>query len=67
MKHKIKPGTHRSRTEAFIEWAAEHAPQVYAIQEADAVRHLEQLEREERQLARALKKKGRKALDDVPF
>lgn len=67
VKHRIKPSKRRSRTEAFFEWAAEHSGDVYAIQEADAVRHLEQLEQQERQLARALKKKGRKALDDVPF
>lgn len=66
MKGKIKPGKHRSRTEAFVEWAAEHSADVYAIQEADAIRHLEQLEQQERQLARALRKGG-KALEDVPF
>lgn len=70
VKHRIKPGKHRSRTEAFVEWAAEHAGDVYAIQEADAERHLLELEKQERQLARALKKGGRalEDLDDeVPF
>ncbi|HKY36501.1 MAG TPA: hypothetical protein VJN18_11215 [Polyangiaceae bacterium] len=59
VKHKIKPSKHRSRTEAFFEWAAEHTGDVYAIQEADAVRHLQVLERQEKQLARALRKPTR--------
>jgi hypothetical protein len=59
VKHKIKPGPRRTRTEAFYEWIAEHQAQVYEIQEADAVRALEQLEQEERRLSRALKKAGR--------
>ncbi len=58
-----------ARTEAFFEWAAEHAGDVYAIQEADAVRHLAELERQERALSRAVRKGGRalSALDAVPF
>jgi hypothetical protein len=69
VKQRIKPGKHRSRTEAFFEWAAEHAADVYAIQEADAVRHLAELERQERALSRAVRKGGRalSALDAVPF
>lgn len=71
VKHKVKAGRHRSRTEAFFEWAAEHPSQVYEIQEADAVRAIEQLEREERKLAGALRKGGKglrvAMLDTVPF
>ena len=67
VKSRIKPGKHRSRTEAFVEWAAEHSADVYAIQEADAIRHLEQLEQQERQLARALRKGGKALKDEVPF
>lgn len=77
VKHRIKPGKRRTRTEAFLEWAAEHTSEVYAIQEADAVRALEQLEREERRLAGQVKKATRyrkkspeelaKLLADVPF
>lgn len=66
VKGRIKGSKRRSRTEAFAEWAAEHLAEVYAIQEADAVAHLEQLEEQERKLASALKRGG-KALDDVPF
>jgi hypothetical protein len=71
VRHKVKAGKHRSRTEAFFEWAAEHPAQVYEIQEADAVQALERLEREERRLAGALRKggKGLRAamLEAVPF
>lgn len=59
MKHKIKAGPRRSRTEAFVEWANEHPSEVYEIQEADAERALRQLEEEERRLAREVKKAGR--------
>ncbi len=59
VKHKIKPTQRRTRTESFYEWVAEHQAQIYEIQEADAVRALEQLEQEERRLSRELKKAGR--------
>jgi hypothetical protein len=59
VKHKIKAGPRRTRTEAFLEWAHDHAGEVYAIQEADAERALVELEREERRLARELGKAGR--------
>jgi|SRR3990172_312214 len=71
VKHRIKPGRHRSRTEAFAEWAAEHVSDVYRIQEADAEAHLLKLERDERRLAGALAKPGRyrepAGLEAVPF
>lgn len=71
VRHKIKGGKHRSRTEAFAEWAAEHVAQVYAIQEADAERHLQEMERAERKLAGALRKPGNyrepAGLEAVPF
>ena len=59
VKAKIKGGPRRSRTEEFLEWAQEHAGEVYAIQEADAERALLELEKEERRLSRELKKAGR--------
>jgi hypothetical protein len=47
-------GSGRSRTEAFLEWAAhEHAGEVYAIQEADAERALVEFERGASRGARA--------------
>lgn len=55
VKHKIKAGPRRTRTEAFLEWAHEHSGEVYAIQEADAERALLELEREERRLSRDVK------------
>lgn len=55
IKHKIKGGSRRTRTEAFYEWAAEHQSKVYEIQEADAERALVALEAEERKLAREVK------------
>jgi hypothetical protein len=70
MKHKIRPRGRTPRTEAFFEWAAEHPAQVYEIQEADAVRHLEELERKERVLAGALKRARYvepPGLEAVPF
>lgn len=67
VRAKIKAGPRRSRTEAFFEWAAEHPAQVYEIQEADAVRQLEQLERKERELARAVRRRSAAALSAVPF
>lgn len=59
VKHRIKAGARRTRTEAFLEWAAEHPADVIAIQERDAERAIEKLEREERLLSRELKKAGR--------
>lgn len=68
VKHRIKGGARRSRTEAFLEWAAEHTGDVYAIQEADAERHLVELERRERQLAKAMRRRPTRAeLAAVPF
>lgn len=59
VKHKIKAGPRRSRTEAFVEWATEHPSEVYEIQEADAERALRELEAEERRLTREMKKTAR--------
>lgn len=56
VKRKIKGSPRRSRTEAFLEWAAENKAEVWAAAERDAARHLEELEREERELAKQLKK-----------
>lgn len=70
VKGRIKAGKHRSRTEAFFEWAAEHTADVYAIQERDAETRIAELEREERALSKALRKtgpSGRRALEAVPF
>lgn len=77
VKGKIRGSGRRSRTEAFYEWVAENAPDVYRIQEEDAERALEQLEREERRLQAELRKASRyrgrspeelrELLADVPF
>lgn len=76
VKRRIKAGPRRSRTEAFYEWVAEHPSEVFEIQEADAARELERLEREERRLHGEMRKAGRykgspevlrKRLADVPF
>lgn len=79
---RVKRGLPRkeraSRTEVFMEWVAEHADEVAAIQADEDFRALAELEREERRLARELRKpRGRKSvermraelaeLDDVPF
>lgn len=58
VKGKIKAGPRRSRTEAFLEWAAEHRAEVWAAAEAQVARELEELERQERDLSRQLKKKA---------
>jgi hypothetical protein len=77
VKHKIKAGPRRTRTEAFLEWAAEHPSDVYQIQEADTERALVALEKEERRMSQDVKKAGRyskrsskelaEMLDAVPF
>lgn len=56
VKARIKPRARTSRTEVFAEWVAEHAADVYAIQEADAERALHELERQEVLLSKALKR-----------
>jgi hypothetical protein len=59
VKHKIKGGPRRTRTEAFLEWAAEHPSDVYQIQEADTERALVELEKEERRMAKDVAKSTR--------
>jgi hypothetical protein len=48
VKHKIKPGPRRSRTEAFFEWVAEHPSEVLEIQDRDASKWSQQLMRRQR-------------------
>lgn len=77
IKSKIRGSGRRSRTEAFYEWVGENSADVYRIQEEDAERALEQLEREERKLSKELRKATRfkrrspdelrALLADVPF
>ncbi len=71
VKHRVKPGGRRSRTEAFFEWAAEHPSEVYEIQEKDAIAHLAELERREKKLAGSMRKGTeavrRALLEAVPF
>jgi hypothetical protein len=59
VKRKIKATPYASRTEVFLEWAAEHGETVAEIQNEEIARQLRAWEREERQLAKALKKRGR--------
>lgn len=59
VKQRIKAGKRRSRTEAFYEWVAEHPAEVYEIQERDAERAIDALEREERRMAAQVKKATR--------
>lgn len=67
VKHKIKAGPRRSRTEAFYEWVGEHSADVYAIQERDAERQLDELERLEKRARRLKGPALRRALEAVPF
>jgi hypothetical protein len=77
VKHRIKAGPRRTRTEAFLEWAAEHPSDVYQIQEADTERALDQLEKEERRMSKDVANADRyrkrsskelaEMLDAVPF
>jgi hypothetical protein len=59
VKGKIKAGKRRSRTEAFLEWAREHAPEVAAIQHEEEERALAELVRQEHQMRKALAKPNR--------
>jgi hypothetical protein len=59
VKHRIKATPRRTRTEVFLEWAAENAPDVYQIQEADTERALVELEKEERRMAKDVQKATR--------
>lgn len=67
----IKGSRHRSRTEAFLEWAQEHPEDVIAYQGDDTDREVARLiaerERVERQLAKTKPKRRRAVGDDVPF
>ncbi len=65
VKHKIRGTARRSRTEAFVEWAAEHQGEVYAILEEQTERDVRTLEREYRTARR--KTGGRSSLAAVPF
>jgi hypothetical protein len=74
VKRTIKEGPRRSRTEAFLEWAAENAPTVWRIQNEEHERDVERLVAEERDLAREMKRARRYrdpaphlAADEVPF
>lgn len=68
VKHRIKPKGRSSRTEVFAEWVGEHKAEVFRIMEADAERHLVELVRKERQLAKVIARPQRRAASgDVPF
>lgn len=77
-KHRrgIKGSARRSRTEAFLEWAAENPDEVLLVQEAAADRALHELLKQERDLGRTMRSGSRykssaseleKLLADVPF
>jgi len=52
VRGKIKGTPRRSRTEAFLEWAAEHKAQVYEITDAEIEKDVARLAKEEKQLRR---------------
>jgi hypothetical protein len=57
VRGKIKGSARRTRTEAFAEWVAGHAAEVYEIQHAALENEINALEREEYALRRALAKR----------
>lgn len=63
VKHRIKGSARRSRTEAFLEWAAEHQETVYEITNEQLERDVRALERQYRQQARSKSA----LIDEVPF
>jgi hypothetical protein len=60
-KAKIKPTAHATRTEVFLEWAAEHGPEVRAIVDAEIEASVAELVREEAAQRRALGEGGPRA------
>jgi len=76
VRRSIAPTAKRTRTETFLEWAAEHPERVYEITDRKIADDLRRLEREERehykrmQGARRYRGKAHEleqALADVPF
>ena len=77
-KHRraIKGSARRSRTEAFLEWAAENPDEVLAMQQAEADRALKELIKQQHELERTVRNSHRykktpeqlaQLLSDVPF
>jgi hypothetical protein len=77
-KHRraVKGSARRSRTEAFLEWAAENPDEVLLVQQAEADKALHELLRQERTVAKGLRAGTRykkapeelaRLLADVPF
>jgi hypothetical protein len=46
VRHNIKGSDHRSRSEAFLEWAEENPGEIYAMQEQEASREIKRLVKE---------------------
>ena len=75
VRKSIKPGHHKSRTEAFLEWVEENPDDVIAIQQASADLELERLLKEQARVGRKAGRgaRGRKRgalgehLEGVPF
>ena len=59
VKHKIKASPRRTRTEAFLEWAAENTGDVYAITDEAIEADVAELVRQEAQLAREVARQSR--------
>ena len=77
-KHRrsIKGSARRSRTEAFLEWAAENPDEVLLVQQAEADKALHELLKQERDIGRSMRNARRyqqspeelsRLLADVPF
>lgn len=77
-KHRraIKGSARRSRTEAFLEWAAENPDEVLLVQEAEADKALQELLKQEREMGRNMRAGSRykrspeelaRLLAEVPF
>lgn len=61
VRRNIKGTGHKSRSEAFLEWAEENPGEIYAMQEQEAAREIKRLVKEYQREA------GGRAGDHVPF
>lgn len=59
VKARIKPTSRRTRTEAFLEWAQEHPADVYRITDEAIEADIQDLIRQEAELAKQMKRDNR--------
>ena len=65
VKGRMRETARRSRTETFLEWAAEHTADVLAIQDRQFQRDVDRIVAEEKQLAREVRRAPKRAHVDT--